>query len=68
MSEADAEGETLSLSDLAQSIKRHDSALEALKDIPGMLKHLTTVIQGSPDDETSNSEEIETDTLLNPDD
>jgi len=73
MSEEDEEGHALSLADMAKTIKKHGEALEALKDLPNILKQMSQTLSYQGEDDplgviNLNEDGDELNQSLNPED
>jgi len=60
-------GEVPTLNQIAESIKEHDSALQALKDVPLLLQKLTSAMDGTDNEDIDDLDDQQTDQgQLNP--
>jgi len=64
-------GDVPTLNQIAESIKEHDSALQALKDVPLLLQKLTSAMDGTEpediadlDDQQTNERMLSSDDIL----
>jgi len=67
MSGFEGEGEALPVSSIVESLKKHEAALDALKDVPKLLQQLTGRNDNAEGDSPTDNEDDES-LILNTDD